>query len=33
MGSRILSMASPAASFSLDYAADGLRCAMKLKAA
>ena len=26
MGSRILSMRSPAASFNLDYAADGLRC-------
>jgi two-component sensor histidine kinase len=33
MGSRILSMRSPAASFSLDYAADGLRCDIALKAA
>jgi two-component sensor histidine kinase len=32
MGSRILSMTSPAASFALDYAADGLRCEMKLRA-
>jgi two-component sensor histidine kinase len=33
MGTRILSMQSPAASFSLDYAADGLRCDIDLKAA
>jgi two-component sensor histidine kinase len=33
MGSRILSMRSPAASFNLDYAADGLRCDIVLKAA
>jgi two-component sensor histidine kinase len=33
MGSRILSMRSPAASFAIDYAADGVRCQMKLKAA
>jgi two-component sensor histidine kinase len=32
MGSRILSMTSPAASFALDYVADGLRCEMKLRA-
>lgn len=33
MGTRILSMRSPAASFSLDYARDGLRCDIALKAA
>jgi two-component sensor histidine kinase len=33
MGTRILSMQSPAASFSLDYARDGLRCDIALKAA
>jgi hypothetical protein len=33
MGSRILSMRSPAARISLDYAADGLRCVIALKAA
>lgn len=33
MGSRILSMRSPAASFAIDYAADGVRCEMRLKAA
>jgi len=33
MGTRILSMESPAATFSLDYARDGLRCRIALKAA
>jgi two-component sensor histidine kinase len=33
MGSRILSMRSPAASFSVNYAADGLRCDIGLKVA
>jgi two-component sensor histidine kinase len=33
MGSRILSMRSHAASFSVDFAADGLRCDIELKAA
>ena len=32
MGSRILSMRSPAASFAIDYASEGVRCEMKLKA-
>ena len=33
MGSRILSMRSPAASFAIDYAADGVRCDIDLRAA
>lgn len=33
MGSRILSMQSPAARFSVDYARDGLRCDIALKTA
>ncbi len=33
MGSRILSMHSPAASFNIDYAPDGVRCDIALKAA
>jgi two-component sensor histidine kinase len=33
LGSRILSMHSPAASFKLDFAPDGVRCEMRLKAA
>jgi two-component sensor histidine kinase len=33
MGSRILSMSSPAANFKVDFAADGLRCDIALKAA
>ena len=33
MGSRILSMHSPAASFAIEYPAAGVRCEMKLKAA
>ena len=33
MGSRILSMHSPAASFATEYPAAGVRCSMKLKAA
>lgn len=33
LGSRILSMRSPATSFKLDYAPDGVRCEMRLKAA
>ncbi len=33
MGSRILSMRSPAAKFGVDFAADGVRCEMELKAA
>jgi two-component sensor histidine kinase len=33
MGSRILSMHSPAASFAIQYPPTGVRCAMKLKAA
>jgi two-component sensor histidine kinase len=33
LGSRILSMRSPAASFKLDFAPDGVRCEMRLKAA
>lgn len=33
MGTRILSMRSSAASFALDYAADGVRCEIALKAA
>jgi len=33
MGSRILSMHSPAASFTIEYPATGVRCAMKLKTA
>jgi two-component sensor histidine kinase len=33
MGSRILSMHSPAAKFSVDFAAGGVRCDMELKAA
>ncbi len=33
MGSRILSMRSPAASFAIAYPADGVRCELKLKAA
>jgi two-component sensor histidine kinase len=33
MGTRILSMRSPAAQFKVDYAADGLRCDIALRAA
>ena len=33
MGTRILSMRSPAANFKVDFAADGLRCDIALKAA
>ncbi|HEX6962858.1 MAG TPA: HWE histidine kinase domain-containing protein [Lacipirellula sp.] len=33
MGTRILSMRSPAANFKVDYAADGLRCDIALKVA
>jgi two-component sensor histidine kinase len=33
MGTRILSMQSPVANFKVDYAADGLRCDIALKAA
>ena len=33
MGSRILSMHSPAASFAVEYPVAGVRCAMRLKAA
>ncbi|HSQ96729.1 MAG TPA: sensor histidine kinase [Croceibacterium sp.] len=33
MGSRILSMRSPAATFAIAYPADGVRCELKLKAA
>ena len=33
LGSRILSMRSPATSFEIDFALDGVRCKMRLKAA